>query len=41
MWVCHESLPGVENDMAIITYSEDGKMAMTAPEGTEKVLSLK
>jgi hypothetical protein len=31
MWVCHESLPGVENDMAIITYSEDGKMAMTAP----------
>ena len=30
MWVCHESLPGVENDMAIITYSEDGKMAMTA-----------
>ncbi len=30
MWVCHESLPGVENDMAIITYSEDGKMSMTA-----------
>ena len=29
MWVCHEGLPGVENDMAIKTYSEDGKMAMT------------
>ena len=29
MWVCHEGLPGVENDMAIFTYSEDGKMTMT------------
>ena len=29
MWVCHEGLPDVENDMAIKTYSEDGKMAMT------------
>ena len=29
MWVCHDGLPGVENDMAIITYSEDGKMTMT------------
>ncbi len=29
MWVCHEGLPGVENDMAIKTYSENGKMAMT------------
>lgn len=29
MWVCHESLEGIENDMAIITYSEDGKMTMT------------
>ena len=31
MWVCNDGLPGVENDMAIITYSEDGKMTMTAP----------
>ena len=29
MWVCHEGLPGVENDMAIKDYSEDGKMSMT------------
>ena len=29
MWVCHEGLPGVENDMAIFTYSENGKMTMT------------
>ena len=29
MWVCHEGLPGVENDMAIVTYSENGKMTMT------------
>ena len=29
MWVCHEGLPGVENDVAIKTYSEDGKMTMT------------
>ena len=29
MWVCHEGLQSVENDMAIITYSEDGKMTMT------------
>ena len=31
MWVCHNGLPGAENDMAIISYSEDGKMTMTAP----------
>ena len=30
MWVCHNGLPGAENDMAIISYSEDGKMTMTA-----------
>ena len=29
MWVCHEGLPGVENDMAIVVYSENGKMTMT------------
>ena len=29
MWVCHEGLPEVENDMAIKDYSEDGKMSMT------------
>lgn len=29
MWVCSESLPGVENAVAIISYSEDGKMTMT------------
>ena len=29
MWVCHEGLPGVENDMAIKTYSEDGKYTLT------------
>ena len=29
MWVCHEGLPGVENDMAIKYYSEDGKMSLT------------
>ena len=29
MWVCHEGLPGVKNDMAIFSYSEDGKMTMT------------
>ena len=29
MWVCHEGLPGVENDMAIFSYAEDGKMTMT------------
>ena len=29
MWVCNEGLPGVENDMAIVTYSENGKMTMT------------
>ena len=29
MWVCNEGLPGVENDMAIKTYTENGKMAMT------------
>ncbi|MBQ5594497.1 MAG: hypothetical protein IIU78_02190 [Alistipes sp.] len=34
MWVCNDGLQGVENDMAIITYSEDGKMIMTAPNST-------
>ena len=29
MWVCNEGLPGVENDMVIKTYTENGKMAMT------------
>ena len=29
MWVCHEGLPGVENDMAVVSYSENGKMTMT------------
>ena len=29
MWVCNEGLPGVENDMAIKTYTENGKMALT------------
>jgi hypothetical protein len=29
MWVCNEGLPGVKNDMAIVTYSENGKMTMT------------
>ena len=29
LWVCHEGLQSVENDMAIITYFEDGKMTMT------------
>ena len=29
MWVCHEGLPGVENDMAIKNYSEDGKYTLT------------
>ena len=29
MWVCHEGLPGVENDMAIKTYSENGKYTLT------------
>ena len=30
-WVCNDGHPTIENDMAIITYSEDGKMTMTAP----------
>ena len=34
MWVCNDGLPGEENDMAIITYSADGKMTMTAPNST-------
>ena len=34
MWVCNDGLPGEENDMAIITYSTDGKMTMTAPNST-------
>lgn len=29
MWVCNEGLPGVKNDMAIVTYSGNGKMTMT------------
>ena len=29
MWVCHEGLPGIENDMAIKTYSEGGKQSLT------------
>ena len=29
MWVCNDGLPGVENDMVIKTYTENGKMAMT------------
>ena len=29
MWVCNDGLPGEENDMAIITYSENGKMTIT------------
>ena len=29
LWVCHEGLPDVENDMAVVTYSENGKMTMT------------
>lgn len=29
MWVCHEGLPGIENDMAIKTYSEGGKYSLT------------
>ena len=29
MWICHEGLPGVENDMAIKTYSEGGKYILT------------
>ena len=29
MWVCHEGLPGVENDMAIKTYYEGGKYILT------------
>ena len=28
-WVSNEGLPGVENDMAIQTFSKDGKMTMT------------
>ena len=34
MWVCNDGNPAEENDMAIITYSEDGKMTMTAPKST-------
>ena len=30
-WVCNDGHSTIENDMAIITYSEDGKMTMTAP----------
>lgn len=29
MWVCNDGLPGVENDMAVKTYAENGKMYMT------------
>ena len=32
MWVCNDGgLPGVENDMLIMTFSENGKMTMTTP----------
>ena len=31
MWVCHEGLPGVENDMLIMNFSENGKITMTTP----------
>ncbi len=31
MWVCNDGHSTLENDMAIITYSENGKMTMTAP----------
>ena len=31
-WVCNDGHSTIENDMAIITYSEDGKMTMTAPK---------
>ena len=34
MWVCNDGLPEEENDMAIITYSKDGKVTMTAPNST-------
>ena len=29
MWVCNDGLPGEENDMAIMSFSENGKMTMT------------
>lgn len=29
MWVCNDGLPGEEKDIAIITYSDNGKMTMT------------
>ena len=29
MWVCNDGLPGVENDMGIKTYTENGKMTLT------------
>ena len=29
MWVCHNGLPGEENDMAILSYAANGKMTMT------------
>ena len=32
MWVCNDGHSSLENDMAIITYSENGKMTMTAPK---------
>lgn len=32
MWVCKDGgLPGVDNDMLIMTFSENGKMTMTTP----------
>ena len=31
MWVCNDGLPGVENDMGIKTFTENGKMALTTP----------
>ena len=33
MWVCKDGgLPGVDNDMLIMTFSENGKMTMTTPK---------
>ena len=35
MWVCNEGVSGAENDMGIITYSEDGKAMFTGNNVTE------
>ena len=34
MWVCNDGLPGEENDMAIMSYSTEGKVTMTTPAST-------